>query len=139
MPEPIASVTTHLTALLEPITPTCQVIHGDIAGNMLWTDTSRPAVIDFSPYWRPAPYATAIAITDAVLWYNADAANLVDSTGAELDQHLVRALLFRLSVDGLQILDPGSGVTPSSSHVHWNIDHAMPLIELLERGRAAPR
>jgi len=25
-------------------------------------------VIDFSPYWRPAEYATAIIIADAVVW-----------------------------------------------------------------------
>jgi hypothetical protein len=56
---------------------------------------SPPAVIDVSPYWRPAAYATAIALVD-------HAADGHDSEGLDPDllgphghQLLLRALLFR--------------------------------------------
>jgi uncharacterized protein (TIGR02569 family) len=69
-----------------------QLIHGDLSGNVLFADGLPPAVIDFSPYWRPAAYASAIVVVDAVAWYGADPALL-----ATLDpQLLIRAVLFRL-------------------------------------------
>jgi hypothetical protein len=56
-----------------------------------------PAIIDFSPYWRPACYASAIVVADALLWEGADKQILdhvrhVDDFG----QYLLRALIFRL-------------------------------------------
>ena len=35
---------------------------------MLFADASPPAVIDFSPYWRPAGLALAVAAVDALMW-----------------------------------------------------------------------
>jgi len=37
-------------------------------GNVLFADASPPAVIDFSPYWRPAGLALAVAAVDALMW-----------------------------------------------------------------------
>jgi uncharacterized protein (TIGR02569 family) len=49
-----------------------QLIHGDLSGNVLLSPCRAPAVIDFSPYWRPAAYADAIIVIDALLWWRAD-------------------------------------------------------------------
>ena len=56
-----------------------------------------PAVIDLSPYWRPAAFATAIVVADALVWEGADETLLDALTTVEpFDQMLVRALLYRL-------------------------------------------
>ncbi|MEY9932945.1 hypothetical protein ABH926_007598 [Catenulispora sp. GP43] len=76
---------------------TNQVIHGDLSGNVLTASGRLPAVIDFSPYWRPAAYADAIVVVDGLLWFGAGPDQLaLASTGADFPQMLVRALLFRL-------------------------------------------
>jgi len=45
-----------------------QVVHADLAGNVLFADESDlpPAIIDMSPQFRPATYAEAILVADAV-------------------------------------------------------------------------
>ncbi len=49
-------------------------------------------VIDFSPYWRPAGLALAVAAVDALTWSEADPAILGDlADQPELDQLLARA------------------------------------------------
>ncbi|KAK9491662.1 hypothetical protein V1508DRAFT_197893 [Lipomyces doorenjongii] len=74
-----------------------QIIHADLAGNVLFSDGLDPAVIDFSPSWRPAAYADAIVVADGLLWYGGQE-SLIDlgSSGEVFLQLLVRALLFRL-------------------------------------------
>jgi uncharacterized protein (TIGR02569 family) len=87
----------HLVAARVPIDASSQVIHGDLSGNVLFADGLAPAVIDVSPYWRPADYASAIVVVDAVLWYDAEPELLSSVARAENGaQLLVRALLFRL-------------------------------------------
>ncbi len=74
-----------------------QLVHGDLAGNVLFAAGLPPAIIDFSPYWRPSRYATAIVAVDGVLWFGAGKALLrraVNEAGSS--QALVRALVFRL-------------------------------------------
>ena len=44
----------------EGLTP--QLVHGDLSGNVLFAEGLPPAVIDLSPYWRPAEYADAIVV-----------------------------------------------------------------------------
>ena len=83
----------HLLAARTAVSASNQLIHGDLSGNVLFADGLPPAVIDLSPYWRPAAYASAIVAVDAVLWYGADARLLSTVADAQL---LVRALLFRL-------------------------------------------
>jgi uncharacterized protein (TIGR02569 family) len=81
-----------LLAARRPVDAPDQLIHGDLSGNVLFDDDLPPAVIDFSPYWRPAAYASAIVVADAVAWYGAGPALL-----ATVDrQLLIRAVLFRL-------------------------------------------
>ncbi len=74
-----------------------QVVHGDLAGNVLFAPGLPPAIIDFSPYWRPTTYAAAIVAVDGVLWFGADTTLLrqvADEAGSSMP--LVRAIIFRL-------------------------------------------
>jgi uncharacterized protein (TIGR02569 family) len=85
-----------LEAAVRPVAAPSQLIHGDLGGNVLFDDVLPPAIIDFSPYWRPVPFASAIVIADALVWEDADmgiltAVRQVDDFG----QYLVRALIYR--------------------------------------------
>lgn len=60
-----------LFAALRPVDLPVQIVHGDLAGNVLFADGSPPAVIDFSPYSRPAGLAIAVAAVDVLLWSGA--------------------------------------------------------------------
>jgi uncharacterized protein (TIGR02569 family) len=79
-----------------------QLIHGDLTGNVLFHEDLPPAIIDFSPYYRPPGYASAIVAVDAVIWHDADPA-LVDLVVPEVDRYqlLLRALIFRMVSSGL--------------------------------------
>ena len=57
-----------LLAALRPVRLPAQLIHGDLGGNVLFAAGEPPAVIDFSPYWRPAGLALAVAAVDALTW-----------------------------------------------------------------------
>lgn len=48
-----------------------QVIHADLAGNVLFADGLAPGILDFSPWWAPVGYAEGILMTDALLWHGA--------------------------------------------------------------------
>jgi uncharacterized protein (TIGR02569 family) len=76
------------------------IIHGDLAGNVLFDDSTRPAVIDFTPYWRPVQYSIAIVAVDAVCFEGAPLSLLhtIDDSD-EFAQYLLRALVFRIATD----------------------------------------
>lgn len=88
-----------IDALLErarPLDLPSQIVHGDLAGNVLFAEGLDPAVIDFSPYWRPPGWALAVAVVDAIVWSRASY-ELIDALDTdERDQLLARATLFRL-------------------------------------------
>jgi uncharacterized protein (TIGR02569 family) len=86
-----------LLAALRPVRLPAQLIHGDLRGNVLFAAGEPPAVIDFSPYWRPAGLATAVAAVDALTWDGASPAILDELAGEpELPQLLARAHITRL-------------------------------------------
>jgi len=88
-----------LLALRRPVHLPCQLVHGDLGGNVLFSDDRPPAVIDVSPYWRPAGYADAIVVADAVAWAGAGP-DLVDRLLIDQgEQLLLRAILFRVATD----------------------------------------
>ena len=76
-----------------------QLVHGDLTGNVLFSAGLPPAVIDVSPYWRPAAYAGAVVVADGLLWWD-QGATLIGTAGESGHVDLVaRALLFRLLTD----------------------------------------
>lgn len=75
-----------------------QLVHGDLAGNVLLDAADVPVVIDVAPYWRPARWADAVCVLDLVMWSGADPALLRDWTGGSL-QAMLRAALFRVLSD----------------------------------------
>jgi uncharacterized protein (TIGR02569 family) len=79
-----------------------QLVHGDLTGNVLFAESLPPAIIDFSPYWRPPAYASAVVVADALVWEGADE-SLLDAVAhvPRFPQFLVRALIMRVVVDRL--------------------------------------
>jgi len=82
-----------LRGALEPLGPS-QIVHGDLAGNVLFNPGSAPAIIDVSPYWRPTAYADGVVIADALCWHDA-AGSLLEQAGVSVPA-VARALLFRV-------------------------------------------
>jgi uncharacterized protein (TIGR02569 family) len=93
--EPVAPLLARLQALRRPVDAPSQLVHGDLAGNLLLADGLPPAVIDMSPYWRPAVFARAVLAVDGLVWDGAPA-ELVLEDAPGFPQALVRALIFRL-------------------------------------------
>lgn len=100
-----------LAAARQPLQDPAQLIHGDLTGNVLFAPDLPPAIIDFSVYWRPTPFASAIVVADALVWEGADASVLeaiihIDRFG----QYLLRALIYRLVSDqGCVAVQPKQG------------------------------
>ncbi len=79
-----------------------QLVHSDLAGNVLLADGLPPTIIDFSPQWAPAGFRAAILVADALMWHGADASVLAAVQHvAEFPQLLLRSLIFRIAVDRL--------------------------------------
>lgn len=90
-----------------------QLVHGDLAGNLLFQEGLPPVVIDFSPYVRPAEYAVAVYVVDALGWHSAseDLLRLVRDD-SPLRACLPRAAIFRLvALDGYRRED-GADIVP---------------------------
>lgn len=91
-----------LVAALRPVDAASQLVHGDLTGNVLFARGVPPAVIDFSPYWRPPAFASAIVVGDALAWEGADETLLAAVAHIpSFPQFLLRALIYRLVVDAL--------------------------------------
>lgn len=88
-----------LIALRRPISLPSQLIHGDLTDNVLFDDELAPAIIDPTPYWRPAGFARAIVVHDAVHWGTADPEPLIAATAhiEEFPQLFVRAAIYRMA------------------------------------------
>ncbi|MBP2706723.1 TIGR02569 family protein [Microbispora sp. RL4-1S] len=98
-----------LRAAIRPIRLPNQLVHGDIAGNVLFAAGRPPAVIDFAPSRRPAGYALAVAAVDLLAWSGAPPGILDElACEEEIDQLLLRALIWRLVTESLGRPDPDS-------------------------------
>lgn len=76
-----------------------QLVHADLAGNVLLDLGGAPFVIDVSPAWRPARWADAVCVLDSLLWLDADPAALdAWRTGPDRTA-MLRAVVFRLLSD----------------------------------------
>jgi uncharacterized protein (TIGR02569 family) len=96
-PAPLREQVRGVLAALRPVRHQNQLVHGDLGGNVLFAEGEPPAVIDFSPYWRPAGLALAVAAADALVWGGADPVILDELAGQpEFDQLLARALVYRI-------------------------------------------
>lgn len=96
----------------KPVTAKNQVVHGDLFGNVLFAGDAPPAIIDFTAYWRPAPYGAAVVVVDSLAWGGADAGLL--KRWSHLDdwpQIVLRATLFRLAVHALHPLSTTRSLT----------------------------
>jgi uncharacterized protein (TIGR02569 family) len=108
--EPVGPLLARLRALRRPVDAAPQLVHGDLAGNLLLADGLPPAVIDVSPYWRPAVYADAVVVVDGLVWEGVGPELLaLASTAAEFGQVAVRALIFRLVAQELAARVEGPG------------------------------
>lgn len=94
-----AKLFAELAAGRRPVGATPQVVHGDLFGNVLFVASAPPAVVDITPYWRPASWAAAVIVVDAISWGGATT-DLVEENARRQDwpEMLRRALLFRLGV-----------------------------------------
>ena len=94
----IAPEVERLRRVLRPVDAPDQLIHGDFGGsNVLFDDPRPPVVIDFSPYWRPAPFALGVMIADDIVWGDADPA-IIDLAAdvPDFEQYLARGELRRI-------------------------------------------
>lgn len=83
-----------------PVAVEHRLVHGDLLGNVLFEPGLPPTVIDWAPYRRPASWAAAVAVVDAMCWHGAGAALPDRWAGLEAwPQMLLRALLFRMITD----------------------------------------
>ncbi len=100
--ENISHISSRLLRMKKPVNLEEQLIHGDMTGNILFHVALPPAVIDFSPYWRPTEYATAIIIVDAIVWEGADDTLLSEMPNTfQNNQLLIRAALWRIKTTEL--------------------------------------
>lgn len=96
----LAGQVRRLMGVLRPVDLPDQLIHADLAGNVLFCDGLAPAVIDFSPLERPAGLPLAVVAVDTLMWHRARPevlGRLADEP--ELDQLLARALIYRLTTE----------------------------------------
>ena len=93
---PLAEQVRMLLAALRPLDLPDQLIHADLAGNVLFAEGMPPAVIDFSPLERPAGLPLAVVAVDALQWHHA-LPEVLDHLAdePEFDQLLARALIYR--------------------------------------------
>ena len=107
-----------------------QLVHGDLLGNVLYDDSLPPAVIDVSPAWRPARYADAIVVIDALGWSDASPDVLEPLADDEGLQLLVRARS-KSSCDGMPDKARGADDDDRTSC------HVMESVHSRRRGSAA--
>lgn len=89
----LQSLVMQLWPLLEPLGED-QLVHGDLTGNVLVEVGRPPAIIDISPYWRPAAYAEGIVVADAMCWHQAPRTLAADAGVSKAA--VARGLLFRV-------------------------------------------
>ncbi len=125
--EPIGPMVEEVRAKLRPLDLPTQVIHGDMPRNVLFAEGLPPAVIDFSPYYRPAGFASAIVVVDALTWYGANESILrLVSHVPEIHQLLMRAAIYRLVTTATAFVE-------DSDRLDREVDASRPTIDLLDR------
>ena len=113
-----------ITTYIKPLQLPHQIIQGD-PGNMLFSEEEDPAIIDFSPYWRPRDFSLAVLIVDGLVWEGATLSIFEEfSDLVHLNQLLLRAELRRiLELDGLNRMHGRDCLSEIDAH--------MPTIDLI--------
>lgn len=121
----IGPTTQQLQRLLRPITLPSQLVHGDPSeGNLLFAPDEPPGIIDIAPYWHPADYGIAVLIADGIAWSGAPHSLLADvACWREMDQLLIRAVLFRLYVGYL--FRGGQAAAENRASAYGPVIHAL--------------
>ncbi len=91
-----------LAGFRRPVDLPSQLVHGDLFGTVLFAGAAAPAITDIVPYWRPASWASAVIVVDALAWGGAED-ELVErwSDNREWAQMMLRATMFRLAVHAM--------------------------------------
>lgn len=76
-----------------------QLVHADLAGNVLLDADGTPVVIDVSPAWRAPAWAEAVAVLDAVVHLGADPTRMTSYAVGAGRATMLRAALFRVLSD----------------------------------------
>ncbi len=91
-----------LATLRRPVREPDQLVHGDLFGTVLFDGVQAPGITDITPYWRPASWAAAVVVVDALSWGGADDGLIGRWEDLpEWPQMLLRAVMFRLAVHAL--------------------------------------
>lgn len=98
-PDTGGTLFSELAAHRRTVRLTPQIVHGELFGAMLFDRSGVPAVLDLVPFWRPAEWAAAVVVVDAIAWGGAEE-SLIErwSELTEWPQVLLRALLHRLAL-----------------------------------------
>jgi len=115
-----------LAAARRPVDLPAQPVHGDLLGNVLFADQEPPAVIDWPVYFRPALWAQAIVVVDALTWCGAPQ-ELIDrrSDRDGWGQLLLRALIYRIATN--------EGLRRHGLPVRERPEHYGPVVDLVLR------
>lgn len=98
--EDVCKLLNPIVAALGPVDLPNQITHGDPGGdNVLFAEKLAPAILDISPYWRPAGYAIAMMLADGIAWEGSKCSTLrLAQDEPYIGQLMLRAVLFRLTV-----------------------------------------
>ena len=123
----LSALAMRLRRLVRPTAEPSQLIHGDLSGNVLFHEGLAPAVIDFTPYWRPALFSLAVVAIDAVTWYGANG-----SVFSALPDHPDRtSMLARAGIYRLVTADRTARTKPTSAGAAYLEDNTSSFARLL--------
>lgn len=79
-----------------------QLVHADLAGNILFDESLPPLIIDFSPTAAPVEYAEAILVCDCIAWQGSKVSDIELLPNDDLyNEMILRAVIFRLAVEAI--------------------------------------
>lgn len=96
LPEAVRPV---LAALRNTWLGPSQLVHRDLASNVLLDPRGSALVIDVTPTWRPTLWAEAVCLLDCVTWQGAPLSALTPWRAGRERQAMLRALVFRMLSD----------------------------------------
>jgi hypothetical protein len=123
--EPLVSA---FSTLRRPCGEPDQVIHGDLTGNILFPEQGDPVIIDFAVYWRPAAFAEAIIVADALAFHDAPA-SLATEISSQPRSMLARACTYRLITSDTY----ASRTTVNETYIPFQVESFCRVLAICER------